>query len=197
MKNNIFIFACFYGCCFASLSLQAGENIKVSSGGVVRIGGQVELVGVGAPVAGKGNGPIVGVGLPYMGKARTVDTGRTFQSVRLTAAGVKPETISSTFVLGEVYVYPNPAKGGKIPTFHVEVGIADSVKITIYTVSGDVAHSYTVTGSPAVINDGHGLEYAYEYAWCGHIPSGVYYYAMEAQKAGKKLRQTGKFAVVR
>lgn len=67
----------------------------------------------------------------------------------------------------------------------------------IYTVSGEVAHSYTIVGQPTAIDDGNGLEYAYEYAWRGHIPSGVYYFTVEAQKAGKKLKKSGKFAVVR
>lgn len=137
----------------------------------------------------------MGAGLPYTKKSTP-----TRISAEKTALGTvksQPAEISSEFILGEVYIYPNPARGGQIPTFHTEVGIADSVKITIYTVSGDVAHTYTINGQPSTIDDGHGLEYAYEYAWRGHIPSGVYYYAIEAQKAGKKLRKTGKFAVIR
>ncbi len=101
------------------------------------------------------------------------------------------------FRLGEVYVFPNPAKGADAPTFHIETGIADSVKITIYTVSGRTAHEYTLTGLPAELDDGNGLSYAYEYTWRGHIPTGVYLYYIEAQKAGQKLKKTGKFAVVR
>jgi len=107
-------------------------------------------------------------------------------------AGPDPE-----FRLGEVYVFPNPAKGSEAPVFHIETGIADSVKITIYTVSGRAAHEYTLTGLPSELDDGNGLSYAYEYAWRGHIPSGVYLYYIEAQKAGQKLKKTGKFAVVR
>lgn len=101
------------------------------------------------------------------------------------------------FKLGEVYVFPNPAKGTEAPTFHIETGIADSVKITIYTVSGRTSHEYTLTGPPAELDDGNGLSYAYEYTWRGHIPTGVYLYYIEAQKAGQKLKKTGKFAVVR
>jgi hypothetical protein len=107
-------------------------------------------------------------------------------------AGPDPE-----FKLGEVYVYPNPAKGGAAPTLHLECGIADSVIIKIYTVSGREAHEYTITASPVVLDDGNGLSYAYEYTWQGHIPSGVYYYFIEAERAGKKIKKTGKFAVVR
>jgi len=97
------------------------------------------------------------------------------------------------FKLGEVYVYPDPAKGGKVPTFHIEVGTADSVKLKVYTVAGQLAHETTLTGSPQAV----GSVYAYEYAWTGRIASGVYYYTMEAERAGKKLKAKGKFSVVR
>lgn len=97
------------------------------------------------------------------------------------------------FRLGEVYVFPNPAKNGKVPAFHVEVGLADSVKIRVFNVSGRLAHERTVTGAPRLI----GVSYAYEYSWEGYIPSGVYYYTVEAEREGKKLRARGKFAVVR
>jgi len=97
------------------------------------------------------------------------------------------------FKLGEVYVYPDPAKGGKVPTFHIEVGTADSVKIRVYTVAGQLAHERMLTGNPQAIGGG----YAYEYAWEGHIASGVYYYTIEAERSGKKIRTKGKFSVVR
>jgi hypothetical protein len=116
---------------------------------------------------------------------------------RMMAAAVPQAGPSAEFVLGEVYVYPNPALRGAAPTLHIEVGVADRVKITIYTVSGRRAHETTLTGMPAALDDGDGLAYAYEYAWRGDIPSGVYYYSIEAEKGGQKLRKSGKFAVVR
>ena len=97
------------------------------------------------------------------------------------------------FKLGEVYVYPDPAKGGKVPTFHIEVGTADSVKLKVFTVAGQLAHEAALTGNPQAV----GLVYAYEYAWTGHIASGVYYYTVEAERAGKKLKARGRFSVVR
>ncbi|HAT72444.1 MAG TPA: hypothetical protein DCS63_06485 [Elusimicrobia bacterium] len=106
---------------------------------------------------------------------------------------VSASLADQTFKLGEVYVYPNPAKGGKVPVFHVEVGLADTVKIRVYTVAGQLAHDTTLTGTPQVI----GSAYAYEYAWEGRIASGVYYYTIEAEKSGKKIKSKGKFAVVR
>ncbi|MEW5905277.1 MAG: hypothetical protein AB1734_00690, partial [Elusimicrobiota bacterium] len=101
------------------------------------------------------------------------------------------------FRLGEVYVFPNPALRGAAPTFHFECGVADSVNIKIYTTSGRFAHETTLADMPAALDDGNGLSYAYEYAWRDHIPSGVYYYLIEAAKAGQKIKKTGKFAVVR
>ena len=105
--------------------------------------------------------------------------------------GTTPSALE--FKLGEVYVYPDPAKGGKVPTFHIEVGTADSVKLKIYTVAGQLAHEATLTGSPQAVVS----VYAYEYAWTGRIASGVYYYTIEAERAGKKLKAKGKFAVIR
>ena len=105
--------------------------------------------------------------------------------------GLSPSALE--FKLGEVYVYPDPAKGGKVPTFHIEVGTADSVKIKVFTVAGQLAHEQTLTGSPQAV----GSVYAYEYAWTGRIASGVYYYTVEAERAGKKLKAKGRFAVVR
>lgn len=104
---------------------------------------------------------------------------------------------SSEFRLGEVYAFPNPALRGAAPTFHIEVGVADRVKITIYTVSGRQAHETTLTGMPVALDDGNGLSYAYEYTWRDSIPSGVYFYHIEAEKSGQKIKKSGKFGVVR
>jgi len=51
----------------------------------------------------------------------------------------------------------------------------------------------TLTGGPNKSSPA----YAYEWGWEGYIPSGVYYYTVETEKAGKKLKAKGKFAVVR
>jgi len=113
------------------------------------------------------------------------------------AAAEESLSVDAAFRLREIYVYPNPAKGPQIPVFHIETGLADSVKLSIYTVSGRLAHEHAIAGAPQPIDDGTGFDYAYEYPWNGHIPSGVYYYTIEAEKAGKKLKKSGKMAVVR
>ncbi|MBI4655558.1 MAG: right-handed parallel beta-helix repeat-containing protein [Elusimicrobia bacterium] len=122
------------------------------------------------------------------------DTVKTIKPFRVSEGGnISISAADPVFRLGEVYVFPNPAKGGKVPTFHVEAGLADSVKIRVYTVAGQLAHERTITGSPQVV----GSAYAYEYAWEGRIASGVYYYTIEAEKGGQKFKAKGKFAVVR
>ncbi len=155
-----------------TLSLWTDTNIK----GTVPTG-----LGFGTNMVVASRGQALSNGIQFM-----IPGGHTLSMLR-------PDVLNADFKLGEVYVYPNPAKGGKVPVFHVEVGVADSVKIKVFTVSGQAVHEHTITGSPAAI----GGVYAYEYAWDGHIASGVYYYTMEAEKAGRKLKKAGKFAVVR
>ncbi|MFH1722988.1 MAG: T9SS type A sorting domain-containing protein, partial [Elusimicrobiota bacterium] len=109
------------------------------------------------------------------------------------AAGADP-----AFALRDLYVFPNPAVGGAAPTIHLAVGIADKVTIRIYNVAGQQVHQTTLEGTPPVVNDGSGPKYAYEYAWSGRIPSGVYLYTVVAEKSGEaSIRKAGKFAVVR
>jgi hypothetical protein len=98
-----------------------------------------------------------------------------------------------TFILRNVFVFPNPARGGAKPAAHVEVGIADQVTIKIYDVAGRELQEATLA-APSLING----QYAYEYVWDGTIPSGVYFYAVVAKKAGSAdIKTRGKFAVVR
>jgi len=152
-----------------------------------------------AVLSGTGNILQAGETLPRT-TAATGDTGGKNRVSAMAAGDAAYSVLSGpdpAFRLGEVYVYPNPALRGAAPVLHIETGIADSVKITIYTVSGRPAHEHTLTGMPVALDDGNGLSYAYEYVWRDSIPSGVYYYHIEAEKGGQKIRKSGKFAVVR
>jgi hypothetical protein len=103
-----------------------------------------------------------------------------------------------SFAFRNVYVFPNPAEGGARPIFHAAVGIADKVSFRVLDASGQEVHRAVLEGRPAVIDDGSGPQYAYEYPWEGRIPSGLYFFVMEAEKAGHgPIRKGGKFAVVR
>jgi hypothetical protein len=99
-----------------------------------------------------------------------------------------------SFAEGETYVYPNPAKEGKKPVIHVEVGVADSLQINIYDVAGDLLTDVEITDTPGVIDD----KYAYEYEWnISGKPSGTYIARIVATKGSDKLKITKKFAVVK
>ncbi|MBI5244035.1 MAG: T9SS type A sorting domain-containing protein [Elusimicrobia bacterium] len=112
-------------------------------------------------------------------------------------AGGEPavsDPASAPLSFGEIYVFPNPARAGAKPVIHVEVGKADQVIIKIYNVAGQQVHEASIDRAAQII----GSEYAYEHAWEGHIPSGVYFYVVEAKKSGyASIRRTGKLAVVR
>lgn len=108
-----------------------------------------------------------------------------------------PGAADSSFALREIFVYPNPAKNGAVPTLHIETGIADRVQVKIYDLAGHLKVDTTLTGSPSLIDSGNGLQYAYEWAWTDHIASGVYFYQVETHSGGQTLKARGKFAVIR
>ncbi|RLD16476.1 MAG: hypothetical protein DRI36_05635 [Caldiserica bacterium] len=99
---------------------------------------------------------------------------------------------TSSFKLSEVYVYPNPAKNGKKPTFHIELSdIADKIEIRIYTISADLVHKAELTGPP---NKGT----AYEYTWnTDKVASGVYLYLIRAHKDGKTVKTLKKMTIIK
>ncbi|MFH2070005.1 MAG: hypothetical protein ABIJ11_02175, partial [Elusimicrobiota bacterium] len=86
------------------------------------------------------------------------------------------------FKLGEVFAYPNPAKGGMKPTLHIEVGAADRVEIKIYNIAAELVHTAEIAGTNyKTIN----TKYCYEYTWnVSDIASGVYIYCVIAEKQG-------------
>lgn len=191
LKKSFFLLAAALVFAPAILEAEQAKNLRLIPGGAASGQGQIRIINLGGALMGRS-----------AAKRRPAPENKG----RRVAVAAKPAAqeaapsaleISAEFRLREVYVFPNPAKGGKVPSFHVETGIADSVKITVYNVAGEEVHQRVLTGVPGVIDDGNGLDYAYEYAWQGHIASGVYYYLIEAEKAGKKLRTKGKFAVVR
>ncbi len=106
--------------------------------------------------------------------------------------------LSPSLALRDMFVFPNPARAGDKPTIHVEVGIADQVTLKIYDAAGRQVHETILTQTPSLIDSGNGTRYAYEYLWDGDIPSGVYFYSIEAKKAGAStINAKGKFGVVR
>jgi hypothetical protein len=105
--------------------------------------------------------------------------------------------IVRTVDVGEVYVFPNPAKKGAKPVFHVETEAADKVEIEILDFSGKVIHKKMLTGLPALINRNNKLTNAYEYEWdAKNAASGVYFYLVKINRGGGETSRKGKFAVI-
>lgn len=121
-------------------------------------------------------------------------------SEKLRAPGIakSPAGADPAYVLGEVYAFPNPSKRDKKPTLHAEVGIADSIEFRMYDVSGELVHKIQLDDLPQIVDDGQGPQYAYEYAWEGAIPSGIYLCVAQAHKKGEKdLTALVRLAVIR
>ncbi len=89
---------------------------------------------------------------------------------------------------GEVYAYPNPARG-RNPILHIEAPDADSVELRIYDLSGELKHAAEFAGPVPFI----------EHAWnVSGVGSGVYIYVVTAKRAGVgTIRTRGKTAVLK
>ncbi|MEA3507266.1 MAG: hypothetical protein U9R36_07260, partial [Elusimicrobiota bacterium] len=113
--------------------------------------------------------------------------------VSAASMGLSSENADGEFKLGEIYVFPNPAKGSN-PTIHFECGIADRVEVRIYNIAAELVHAKEISGSPQIVNG----RYAYEYTWdTNGIASGVYLYLVRGQKDGRVLQQLKKMAVIK
>jgi hypothetical protein len=117
--------------------------------------------------------------------------------------GIGP-TLSSgggdgNFQFHDVYAYPNPARQGSVPTIHVEVGLADRVTIRISDVASREIHSVTLDQLPQRYDTGNGAgpQYAYDYQWSDQVPSGIYFYTIDAEKTGEHLRKSGRLVIVK
>ncbi|MFA5859840.1 MAG: T9SS type A sorting domain-containing protein, partial [Elusimicrobiota bacterium] len=123
--------------------------------------------------------------------AKTSDSSQLYGALKFVQSGPDP-----TFKLGEVYSFPNPAKYGKNPVLHIEVGIADKVDIGIYNIAGELIYTTNIDGNSAsVVNN----KYCYEQEWdSGGYASGVYIYLIKAHKSGyADIKAVKKLAVIR
>lgn len=131
--------------------------------------------------------------------ARLVRAQTTHFSLYQVLFGGSPAAAAAGLAFGEVYAFPNPARG-KSPTIHVEAGSADRVEIRIYDLSGERVHEANVQGPAPLIDDGSGRGpvASFEYAWdVSGVGSGVYLYVVTAHKDGASVRKSGKVAVIR
>ncbi|MBI4668260.1 MAG: T9SS type A sorting domain-containing protein [Elusimicrobia bacterium] len=193
------------------LRLNAQQSLTLSAGTYLLSGMSISG-GVYAPNTSLSmNGGVAVTGHLFSKDATITGTSLVLQSgtqAQLASAGnigaksanalaMSPLESDASFKLRELYAYPNPAVGGTKPTLHIETGIADSVCILIFNLSGELIVETTLNGQPQIIDDGQGAQYAYEWLWEGHIPSGTYLYVVETRKGSETLRAKGKIYVVR
>lgn len=100
-----------------------------------------------------------------------------------------------------LYAFPNPIRGQGAITIRVQPGLADSVSVRIYDVSGRKIHESSNFLDRGAFDDGNGLgpQFTYEHAWdISGVGSGVYAFAVTAKKAGRDdVHKTGKVAVIK
>jgi len=187
----------FLGGTFVSTFAAAyfNESVAVNvNASALSSGTSLSMINAGGPMAGAGYSDDPGGYVSWV-EDENYMAGRARRFSALLSLPADP-----TFLLREVYAFPNPAKRMN-PTIHVEVGVADSVDIHIYDISGRLLQSQTLYGAPQLINDGsgRGLQYAYEWTWnASGVSSGVYLYVMTAHLNGQSdLRTTKKVALVK
>jgi len=107
----------------------------------------------------------------------------------------------ASFGFKDMYAFPNPSRGGSVVTIRVQPGLADSLGVRVYDLSGRKVHSSSDFRDRGAYDDGNGkgAQYTYDHAWdVSGIASGVYTYVVHAQKAGQAdIRKTGRVGVIK
>lgn len=104
-----------------------------------------------------------------------------------------PPPNGSELHLGEFYSRPNPIIGGRA-TLRVEVENADHISQKIYSLAGQVV----LENPPTHIEASAGGWEAHGYVWStDEVAAGTYYWLVEAEREGKKVRDIRKLAVIK
>ncbi len=118
-----------------------------------------------------------------------------------TPAATLPLAADASFGLKAAYAFPNPARGAGAVTIRIQPGLADSVQVNVYDVSGRKVHSSSNFRDLGAFNDGNGLgaQFTYEHVWdLSGVGSGVYTFVVTATKGGERdIHRSGKIGVVK
>ncbi|MBI5596117.1 MAG: VCBS repeat-containing protein [Elusimicrobia bacterium] len=186
----------------ANLAASAASAVLYLPAAAMGLSGEMRLGGsaLAGSISIAGNSNAAAPGLEASAPAATSagKGGKVAVASLAGGIGLVAGPLDTTFVLRDIYAFPNPAVRGQRPVLHAAVGIADKVTFRLYDIAGTPVHEATLDGAPQVIDDGSGPKYAYEHTWDGHIPSGVYLYVVTAEKSGHApIKRVGKLAVVR
>jgi sugar lactone lactonase YvrE/N-acetylneuraminic acid mutarotase len=104
------------------------------------------------------------------------------------------------FGLHDQYAFPNPSRNGVPVIFRLQPGLADSVEVRVYDLSGRKVHSSSDFRF-SVLDDGNGkgTQNTYDHAWdVSGVGSGVYTYVIKASRAGQPpIVKSGKAGVIK
>jgi len=110
-------------------------------------------------------------------------------------------TALDVFGLRAYYVFPNPVRGTRQATFRLQPGLADSVEVHVYDLTGRRVLSSSDFQFTSTFDDLNGLgpQDNYDHVWdISGVGSGVYTFVMTAKKAGQAdIHVSGKIGVVK
>jgi len=122
-----------------------------------------------------------------------------YQVLGSTGAGIGVLAADASFGLKAAYAFPNPVHGGAV-TLRIQPGLADTVSVRVYDVSGRKVHDSSGF-SLSTLDDGNGLgaQFTYDHVWdVSGVGSGVYTYVITATKAGQAdIHKTGRIGVAK
>ncbi|MBI2386362.1 MAG: hypothetical protein HYV14_10160 [Elusimicrobia bacterium] len=106
-----------------------------------------------------------------------------------------------TFAVHAGYAFPNPSRGGAPVVIRVQPGLADSVSVRVYDLSGRMVHESSNFTNRGGVDDGNGFgsQFTFEHVWdVAGVGSGVYNFVVTGRKAGASdIKATGKVGVIK
>ncbi|MBI2788089.1 MAG: IPT/TIG domain-containing protein [Elusimicrobia bacterium] len=135
-------------------------------------------------------------------RARKVVTAKTDHFSIYQPMGLAPTTAAQDeFYFRDVYAFPNPVRGGSLVTFRIQPGLAETVEVRVYDLSGRKIHESSDFTFRGAIDDGNGkgAQNTYDHAWSvSGVGSGVYNFVIKASQRGNKpITKSGKVGVIR
>jgi len=117
------------------------------------------------------------------------------------SAAIAPLAADASFGLKDMYAFPNPVRGQGPVAIRVQPGLADSVTVRVYDVSGRKVHESSNFSDRGAFDDGNGKgqQFTYDHVWdVSGVGSGVYTFVVTATKNGERdIHKTGKVGIVK
>jgi hypothetical protein len=106
-----------------------------------------------------------------------------------------------SFSVKAAYAFPNPSRNGTPVVIRVQPGLADSVSVRVYDLSGRMVHDSSNFSNRGGVDDGNGFgsQFTFEHTWdVSGVGSGVYNFVVTGRKAGAgDIKATGKVGVIK